>query len=143
MRVLLPSLLIVSLARQDLEEVDVTNRSFAWTRPANMPINEPSEKFLMVKDPIMDRSNLWPLVKFDMNKWRDIFGGIFKRGTKSRYDIDAPTTLHYELSHLLADRRTQPSEYFDGRIRLVIPTPEMVWLLELVRKEKSWTAWRV
>lgn len=72
---------VVSPARQELEEVDVLDQSFAQTRPADMPIHEPSEKFIIdflrEKDPRMDHSHLWSLVKFETR------GEIFSRESSS------------------------------------------------------------
>lgn len=122
----LPSL-IASSARQEPKEVDVTDQSFAWTQPADMPIDEPSEKFLMdflSEDPGMDRSDLWPLVKFEMTKGQDLFWGIIEHGSISRYDLDAPEPLHYQLEQWnLVDHYTQAVERIDRRIQLVAHVP--------------------
>lgn len=70
MQVLSPPPLIMSLARQEQEDIYVPDRSFVWTRLVDMLVNEPREAFLMnflsEKDPHMDHSNLWPLVEREM-----------------------------------------------------------------------------
>lgn len=107
-----------------------------------MLISELSEEFIisfLKKDPCMDRSKWWPIVKKEMTKVRDIFNRLFERMTVSDYRPDRLPTLHYESKKiLLNDRCTQPTKLIEGNIRSVALVTEKVWLLQPVSRKDDW-----